>query len=400
MPISQRISSVSFYYCSGMAIRTPVSSTQYSVLSTQSRSRKTQPCLLKTVSLVLTLFICPLQISGQDAKGPRLIDEPPFDRLTLDKASDNKVLKIAPLNLPGRQVPKAPKGTDRIKIKLLDGGVEYEVAWANIAKLELYEQMVLAEANQLTADGKFDAAYDYFTFLLNYYPKLLGLAEARHYYLYLSSGAAFRQQRYDEALAVLEELLSLNPGYRPPGSAPSLLMVLGNIAEPIFASYVQPQDYRSARPLLIRLTKDHKAENETFAVTWRKKFEELAAQQRDSAREHLQAGRFVEAYDACRAMENIWPDLPGATQLVAEVARRHPLVTVGVEHPARAFDATSLYDVAARRAGRLTQRLLVELAGITSEGGQYECPLGSLTSTDDRLTLTFHLSGAAGSAAA
>src|SRR5262249_27276993 len=260
----------------------------------------------------------------------------------LDKASDNKVLKLFPLNLPGRQAPKAPKGTDRIKIKLLDSGVEYEVAWANISKLEFYEQMVLAEANQLTADGKLDEAYDYFDFLLRYYPKLQSLSEARQNYLYLSAGAAFRQQKYDEAMAILEELLSLNPGYRPPSGAPSLLSVLGNIVEPILSGYLQKQDYRSTRTLLLRLSKDHKGESESFVASWRKKLEELAAQQRDAAREHLQAGRFVEAYDACRAMENIWPDLPGAAELVADVARRHPLVTVGVEHPARAYDATSL----------------------------------------------------------
>ena len=369
----------------------------YSVLSTQCLVLGAGLVNFAIVSALLGVLIATSSYAtAQVAKPARLIDQPPFDQLTLDKASDNKVLKIAPLNLPARQVPKNPKGTERIKIKLLDSGVEYEVAWANIAKLELFEQMVLAEAIQLTADGNFDAAYDDFVFLLNFYPKLAGLADARQNYLYFSAGAAFRQTKYDEALAILEELLTQNPNYQAPGSAPPILQVLGNITEPILAAYVGKQDYRAARTLLLRLSKQHKAENEKFAQDWRKKLEELAVVERDAARQHLEAGRFLEAHDACRAMEQIWPDLPGATELIAVIASRHPLVSVGVEHPALAFDSTSLNDVAARRAGRLTQRLLVELTGLSTEGWQYESPLGALTPSDDRLALVFHLSPAAG----
>jgi peptide/nickel transport system substrate-binding protein len=373
----------------------------WSVLSTQFLAISAGLVIIATVFALLGGLLATSSFAtAQDAKAARLIDQPPFDLLILDKANDNKVLKIAPLNLPGRQVPKNPKGTDRIKIKLLDSGVEYEVAWANIAKLELFEQMVLAEANQLTADGKFDEAYGNFVFLLDFYPKLAGLAEARQHYLYLSAGAAFRQKKYDEALAILEELLTQNPSYQAPGSAPPILQVLGNIADPILAGYLDKRDYRAARTLLARLSKQHKAENEKFARDWREKLEELAAVQRDAARQHLDAARFVEAYDACRAMEQIWPELPGAAELIAAIASRHPLVRVGVEHPALAFDSTSLNDVAARRSGRLTQRLLVERTGLGTDGGQYESPLGTLTPSDDRLALVFHLSPTAGAGGA
>ncbi len=130
---------------------------------------------------------------GQE--GGRIIDREAFDRMTLDQANENKVLLLRPVDLPGRRVPEKPKLFEKLRVRMLDDDQEYEIAWQSIAKLELYEDMVLAETNQLAADGKFDEAYEYFTFLREYYPGTQGLAESQQTYLYLSAGAAFRQQK-------------------------------------------------------------------------------------------------------------------------------------------------------------------------------------------------------------
>src|SRR5262249_33661330 len=67
------------------------------------------------------------------------------------------------------------------------------------------------------------------------------------------------------------------------------------------------------------------------------------------------------------------------------------IVRVAVEHPALAFDPTSLHDVAARRAGRLTKRLLVEISGLGVEGGKYDSPLATVNRSDDGRALVLHL---------
>jgi hypothetical protein len=341
-------------------------------------------------------LIVGVTLLAQAPKPSRLIDQAPYDLLTLDKANDSKVVKVYPIDLPGRQVPQRPRGSDKLRVKLLEDSQEYEVAWANIAKLQLFEQMVLAEANQLTTDGKFDEAYDFFAYLLKFYPNTPSLAEARQNYLYLSAGAAFRQQKHEEALAILEELLAQNPNYRAAAGGQPLLTVLGNIADSLLAGMVERKDFGSARALLARLARQYRADNEPFVQRWRQQLADLATRHRDEARQHLQAGRHVQAQDACRMMRQIWPTLAGADELVAEIARLHPMVTVGVDHPALAFDTLSLHDVAARRAGRLTQRLLVELVGLGSEGGQYECPLGTLSHRDDGLALQLRLTASPG----
>ncbi|MBW8883453.1 MAG: hypothetical protein JF612_01470 [Planctomycetia bacterium] len=332
-----------------------------------------------------------ISAQAQDDPQPRLMDQVPFDILTLDKANDNKVYKVYPVRLPGRKVPDKPKPTEKIRVKLIEDEQEYDVAWANIAKLELYEQMVAAEVQKLATEGKLDDAYDELAFLLTYYPNTPGLPEVRQHYLYLSSGAAFRQQKFDEALAILEELFAQNANFRAGESSITVRERMFDIADRLIGEYVQKEDYRSARALLTRLNKQYRTENEPFAKKWRGQLEQMAARHRDEAKEHLAAGRFVEAHDACSLMLAIWPDLPGASDLAAEIARRHPLIRVGVDHPAVAFDVTSLDDVAARRAGRLRERLLIERSALGPEGGKYESPLASLSRSDDGLSLIFRL---------
>src|SRR5262245_33871649 len=114
---------------------------------------------LLSAAIVLAL-VASVAVQAQDVSPPRLIDQPPFNVLTLDKANDSKVYKVHPVNLPGRRIPEKPKASEKLRVKLLENEEEYEIAWFNIAKLELYEQMVLAEIGKLTAEGKLDEAYD------------------------------------------------------------------------------------------------------------------------------------------------------------------------------------------------------------------------------------------------
>src|SRR5262245_8365762 len=111
---------------------------------------------------VVALILCwqwTISIAAQDTPA-RLMDQLPFDVLTLDKLNDNKVYKIYPVRLPNRRVPEKPRPTEKIRVRLIEDEQEYDIAWVNIAKLELYEQMVVAEVRKLATEGKLDDAYD------------------------------------------------------------------------------------------------------------------------------------------------------------------------------------------------------------------------------------------------
>jgi tetratricopeptide (TPR) repeat protein len=327
------------------------------------------------------------QVSAQD-----LYHQRPYDIITVIDGAGTAELKTSPIPFPGRRVPTNPKPSDKIRLRLIeDPDREFELLWSHVKKIDLYEQRVLADANKLSQAGKLDEAYDYLMFLYALYPQMDGLKQGHAYFLYQSAGAAFRQQKYDEALAVLEELLALDPTYRVSETSPTLRQVLSSIADKLISSYVEKQDYRSARTLLARLIGAYQAAQQPFAVKWVGTLDQLAAKNRDAAREHLAAGEFVEAYDACRTMQDVWPTVQGGAELSAEIERRYPLVIVGVGQPALEFDSHSLVNPAARRAGRLVERRLMEFTGPGSEGGNYRCSLGTFDRSDDGLQLTFTL---------
>ena len=175
---------------------------------------------------------------------------------------------MRPIPFPNRKLPEKPKPSDKLRVKLVDDARDFEVMWQHIKRVELFEYIVLEEARQLTAAGKIDEAFDYYSFLVEQYPKMDGLAEARQMYLYQSAVAAFGQKKFAEALGILEELRRLNPDFRASDASPTVNRSLGSMADNLIASYVAKNDYRSARILLERLVKSYQAGDEPFASKW------------------------------------------------------------------------------------------------------------------------------------
>lgn len=322
----------------------------------------------------------------------------PYDLITTDKAFNNAVYQVKPIEFPGgRVVPAEPKPSDKLKVFVILEEKEAEIEWHNIDRIDLYEEIVLGEANQLVAAGKLDDAFDYFRFLLTDYPGTRGLPAAHQNYLYQCIADARKRDAYPEALAIAEELYQRNASFKAAENSPPFVEEIGQIADRIISAYIQKEDFRSAKTLLKRL-ESRLGAAATFVRTWRKNLSDIAARHRDASRQHLAAKRFVEAYDECAAMINIWPEVEGGADLAAEITRLYPLAVVGVAQPALTHDARSLADPAARRTGRLVERRLMEFAGLGPEGGAYQCALGATQLSDDRLRLTFQLKSPAASA--
>ena len=327
-----------------------------------------------------------------------LLARRPYDVIITTKAANAEVRQVIPIPRP---LPEMPKPSDKLVVQMLTGGDEqFEIRWFDIERIDLFEQIVLGEANQLVAGGQLDEAFDYFRYLLEYYPKTAGLAAAHQKYLYECIVDARKRDSYHEALAIAEELYGKNNSFRAADDAPPILDEIGQIADRLIEAYIKKDDFRSGKILLKRLESKFGIAT-PFVRAWRLRLSEIAAKHRDEAARRLAADDFVEAYDACAAMINVWPDVEGGAALAAEIARRYPLVIVGVSQPALSHDPRHLADPAARRTGRLLERRLMEFAGLGPDGGNYKSALGTFEQSDDRLELTFALKAAeSGSAAA
>jgi hypothetical protein len=321
------------------------------------------------------------------------LNEEPFDQVTL---KDGNAVIIVPYAFPGGAKPESPKPTDKLRIELVNEvGQKFDVAWKDIERYDQYQDLILQDGQALTALGQFDLAWDHFVFLRENYPKTPGLETAIQDFLFANAGALFNEYRnapqeiakLERALALLEELYQINPNH------PRVTSGLGAAADRLLKIYIEDQkNFRVARQLLQRLDTAYGAAIRGALETWKTRLIELATAEKNRAEAHVAAGAFLEAHEAVRRMVGIWPDLPGGLDLATDIAEKYPLVVVGVEQPALAYNPQSVDDWSARRSGRLLIRTLTEYERHGPEGGFYRFPLGQYLRTDDDLQLRFRLS--------
>jgi hypothetical protein len=126
-------------------------------------------------------------------------------------------------------------------------------------------------------------------------------------------------------------------------------------------------------------------------TAWQQQLAELATENLKIARTHASAQRWREAYDVCREVLRIAPELPEAGELAVLIAQHYVSVTVGVTSQADPSTARQARGWAARRVRRLLDRSVTELSGIGPDGGQYVAPFASIELSPDGRSFTVKL---------
>lgn len=322
----------------------------------------------------------------------RLIERDMFDRITLDAANANFVLEVYPLELPGRKLPASPKPTDLLRVRFLtDPEQQADIAWRNIAKVELYEEMVVAEAGRLLAAKNYSEAYEYLDFLMKRDGNSGQLKSAVAAYLYLNAGDYFEKKRYPEALALLEELYALDPDYRHTADSGDVISAISRLIDQIMTRYMEAADYKAARNMLLRVEAKYGERQKESLERWRQQLISLAVGHRDATRAAMDAQKYREALVSLNAMFQVWPTVEGADELSKRMADEYPIVIVGVPQLSADPNLDRLDDWAAMRTGRLAQRRIAEFVGKGPEGGKYQSPLGRIETSDDNRSMVLVL---------
>jgi peptide/nickel transport system substrate-binding protein len=311
-------------------------------------------------------------VSAEEGPSERLIDRAPFDQVILDEANRGAVLDVAPLDISNRQMP-APRPSGNLKLTLVDDpSADYEVPWANVAEIRFYERRLLEEARRLTAENKFDEAFDYFERLLTDYKTLPGLNEAANDYLHRNALALSQDGHYERALAVLQSLYQRDPKYS--GLSDEVDAAAGKLIE----QQVRKQDYSAARAVLALWQKQFPELPSRASNEWERRFTTAAERKLDEAQRLVNQQQFVAARRTIATALSIWPKLPAANHLLAEIQQQNRFVIVAVTEPSPEQPVQRLDSWPALRTGRLVEPTLAELVGFNSEGGVYRSPFGQL----------------------
>lgn len=331
--------------------------------------------------IVSLLLLAGQLVRAQEEAAQPIVDRTPFDRVTLNAANQNAVIDAQLLELPDRKVPEPLPTSGQLQLRRLnDPSTLYEIAWSDIAKVELYEQLVLAEAVDYLRKGKLDAAFESLAFLHENYPKLDNLKEVTEQYLQSDAKAAYDKGHYDESLTILSALYDLNP------QRPGIPRAIEGISDRLINDKLNKRDFAGARGLLDSLGLQFPGMQLTNISTWQQKFTAGAERQLEVARQALTTGEYSKARQGIDRALAILPDAAGAAELLAELKKQAPQVVVGVSQLASG-DTRRPQAWANERVGRLTNPRFVELVRVGSEGGEYACRWAEIRSDDSGLRM-------------
>ncbi len=331
-----------------------------------------------------------------------LLEREPFDRITLDAENKNFKADIQTITtVPRPRIPDAAR-KGKLQFRFLnDDAYLYDVEWAHLAKVELFENMLFAESQRLVAEAKtfdaktqfvkveglLDSAYRYLSRIKVEYPRYPGLETAIDRFLFQDAGTLYSAGKFAESLSVMEQLYERNPGYND-GKLP---IAMGRLVDEIVPDYVRKKDYRSARIVLDRLAEKYGQSQPTTINKWRKGLDSLAGRKLTTAKTMLDLKKYRDSIESIRQALDISPTVPGGKQLEQILATTYPQIVVGITQPALSNDSGRIDNWAARRTGRLVERTLIEFLGAESEGGEYEFPGGLIERSPDGRTMTFRM---------
>ncbi len=346
-------------------------------------------CLPKQVqwlAAMLTLFGCTAITTIAQEETTRLIDLQPFDRITLNAAAGGEIIDTLLLDLPNRQVPSPLPTEGELELRrLVEPSVRYTLPWTSIAKVELYEQLILGEARQMIEANEFAAAYAYLEFLNKNYPKLQGLSSTIEKYLKRDAFHSFSEKRYDDAIAILSTLYDFNPQHK--GLATAVDTVINRVVK----SHLNARNFTAALSVLDSADAAFPKLKLKSVSVWRKKFEGGAKRQLLAAQRHLEKAEYQEARQALRRAVAILPSAPRVPEMFAEINRLAPQVLVGVTQHGAGSSNAALADMSARRVSRLTNPKFIEMVDFGPEGGIYSSNWATFTTDDTGLEFNIQL---------
>jgi tetratricopeptide (TPR) repeat protein len=321
--------------------------------------------------------------AGEEELPVRLIDREPFDRVTLNAENEGAVIEVELLDLPERRIPNPLPTEGALQLRRLsDPSFLYETPWSAVARVELFETMLLEESQRLTAAGEFAEAFQYLAYLRKHYPDLPGLESALEVHLWREASTLFASGEREAVIPVLWALAQRNPGF------PRLVNAVEATTNDIIAGQLERGDYAAARRTVETSARSFAALKLTNLDKWRSRFQTDAQRRLEEARDALEAKDYDAARDAVNAAVGIQPELPEAVALWREIQARAPEIRVGVFESASPADWRRTGTWAEVRIARLVEPRVLELEDFGTEGGVYRSAwIDRLTSDDPTTTV-------------
>lgn len=314
-------------------------------------------------------------------------DEPlyrqqPNDLVVLNKANGATKLETFPLDFPNRTLPRTLPRGGSLKARLLEGTAgEVEIPYANIDRIELFEQRLLTAALGHAEKNEFGPAFDYFARIDRDYPELEGYADEFANMLRAEALQRFRDGDEDHALALMQTLYDREPNMR------GLDRAVDTIGESIISSRWKSKDYAGVRRAINTLGSQFAGLELSVNDRWLGRMSDGAEQLRDRAKSLAEKGRTREALSLLSDAQALDPSSIETKQLIEKLSDDDQTLWVGVWEAAGERTTPRLDRPAATRQSRLTGGRFATLEAYPPEGSEYASSLGKIESDAARRQL-------------
>lgn len=308
------------------------------------------------------------------ARPSLLMNREPLDIVVL-KERPPREEEILPLDASQRKVLAVADPDVLLRVRLRsDPHSEYFLSPRDIVEIRFFESRVLKEAIALAKSGRFDDAFEVYTFLRQRYPTLVGLAEAEQEYVILEAQYALAQKRWESALASAWRLNELQPRH------PRLVDILPPAIEGAVADRLARNNPTAARRAVEQLATYFPGHAVT--VRLQKLLADTVTSRLEQARKCAADQNWDEAQTLLNTALGLAPDSKPAQTLLAEAVAKYPRVVVGVGSsgasstttaPAGSYARPSSFgdDWSERRIARLLAPPALELAA-AADGASLE----------------------------
>ena len=350
-----------------------------------SQRARAASCLLLGVFVWITALCNGPAAHGQVIKDGEwvkpLLDGDPFGVVYLDQESDNIVMKVVSISKIKRPYPK--KGTLKFEF-LEDAEFALQVPWEHVKNYLSFKDLLLKEANEFLAKSDYPSALRNLLYLHdNGGQEDSNVQQLLQTCLFKDAAANFKSGNFELALSIFEDIYRKDPGFRVPGVSKSLKEAIDLCYDGILQARFKVGDAEFVKKALDGIERQYSGESRDFVERWRNKFKQQAKKVLGDAKKAAAEGRGREAHFLSRLAERIEPGLEEIRNVQVEITKQFPLIVVAVNQPAGDANPVRLDHWGSRRVGRLTQRTMIELTGLSDEGGRYQFLNGRFERTDD-----------------
>ena len=338
--------------------------------------------LLAALQLAIASTSLAQWIEKTDLVGP-FVDGEPFDLVYLNEDGDNAILKVLPLGdkVPTREFPQ--KGS--LVFDFFEGGEDLlEVPWTSVAKIQTFKDLLIEEAEDWKSKNQFPQAFRNLLWVYDHGGKSdPQLVSSLKKLMFEDGRRNFETGQFELALSIYEDIYQQTPNWRPEGLKLTLPDIVIACHHGIIKRQFDAEDYLGVRRSVESVVGKYGKEANKLKKEWSEKFLERSDELVSQARKFAAQGRGREAHLAAKKADQMSPGRPKVVALQKQILQEFPLVVVGVTQQAADASPGRTEHWGSRRVGRLTQRTLVELDGLTDEGGKWSFLNGVIYRADE-----------------